>query len=117
MPTESPFDCLNFPYQHELTAFGENWCGPEKYKNWEKTLVAEYKKPFGSDGQDVKVYCTAAPARFYELEVQPGPDSVGRPQDGYRVTFGSGQAEMAVMIAKAVADGMIGFEPLEGKNG
>ena len=117
MPTKHPLDFLNKPYPHELATFGEHWCGPDVYTTWEKTLVAEYRKLPDSDGQDVKVFCTTAPARFYELEVQPGADSMGHPQEGYRVTFGSGQAEMAAMIARAATDGMIRFHPLEAKNG
>ena len=72
--------------------------------------MAEYRKREGSDGQNVKVFCTAGPARFYELEVEAGDNSMKEPQKAYCVSTGNGQAKMAAMIAEAIKDGILGFD-------
>lgn len=104
---------LDKPYSEEVKAFGIYWCAPEEYKMWEKTLVAKIPKIKDSDGQSVEVYCTAAPARFYELKVLSEPDSVGDQQEGCIVSFGSGQWDLAKKIAVAFSEGMIGFKKLD----
>lgn len=106
------FDILDKPYDWELNTFGKNWCGPTKYTNWKRELVAKFpKSPSDGDGQSVEVYCTPAPARFYELVALPEPNSVGDPQEGFVVSFGSGQWELAKQVAVAISEGMIGFAP------
>lgn len=103
------FDLLDKPYDSELTAFGEHWCGPERYGHWVKTLIAEYRKDDDGDGKNVKVYCTTAPARFYTLEVEVGENSVHTPKNAYYVSTGGGQEKLAATIAQAISDGMLEF--------
>lgn len=98
------------PYDEEVQAFGGAWCGPERYSLWEKCLVARYNKRKASDGQSVSVYCTPAPARFYQAEVEPSPNSVGTPQPGYSISTGSGQAKLIALIAQSISEGMLGFD-------
>ena len=98
------------PYKEEKDAFGEHWCGPDKYPHLELTLIALFPKT-NDDGQGVTVYCTAAPVRFYELEVKGGTNSVGTVQEGYTLTTGSGMAKMAALIAETIASGMLEFKP------
>lgn len=104
---------LDKPYPEEVKAFGIYWCAPERYNIWEKTLVAKIPKIENGDGQSVEVYCTSAPARFYELKVLPEPNSVGDSQEGCVVSFGSGQWKLAKEIAVAFSEGMIGFSKLD----
>lgn len=99
---------LNKPYDHELKAFGDNWCGPDSYACWKEVLVAQY--PAQGDGQAVNVYATAAPARFYRVEVLSGQNSIGDTQPSYEVSTGSGMHEIASSLAEAISEGMIGFE-------
>jgi hypothetical protein len=111
------FDFLYEPYEKEKAVFGEHWCGPNKYDPWKPAIIAVYTKPDGSDGQTVTVYCVATPARFYELEVSEGKDSIGERQNGYKITTGSGLAEVAALIAKEISTGMLEFEPNDNDKG
>ena len=95
---------------YEIAAFGQRWVGPKSFKPWVETHVATYEKHSGGDGQTVNVYCSAAPARFYKLSVLAGANSVGEPQAAYEVNTGSGQHQLTADLAKAIAEGMIGFE-------
>jgi hypothetical protein len=105
-------DSMYVPYDRERRAFGNKWCGPDKYESWVETLVARYEKdPLDGDGQTVEVYCTAAPARFYRLKVLPSPDSINNQQAGFEITTGSGAGELAASIAEAISQGMLGFKP------
>jgi len=107
-----PFDrFLYVPYEDEIQAFGENWCGPKTYQHGVEALVAEYPKQEGGDGQSTKVYCTALPARFYTIKVESEPNSIGLPQAAYQVSTGSSWSLQAALIAEAIADGMLKFEP------
>lgn len=106
-------ESLYKPYDNEISAFGSHWCGPEAYESWKEALVAEYVSGDDDDGQSVNVYCAAAPARFYRLEVLPGVNSVGKQQAGYEVATGSGCYRLSAELAKAISEGMIGFSPKE----
>lgn len=106
-------DAMYAPYEKELEIFGEKWCGPKKYKYMERVIVAVYESEKDDDGQTCLVYCTAAPARFYNIEVLSGHNSVGEPQKGYNVSAGSGMAQVIKDIAESIAMGMIGFSELK----
>jgi hypothetical protein len=81
------------------------------FKHAHKTLIAKYQASADSDGQDVKVFCTAYPATFYEIEVAPrGANS------GFVLVTGSGMDKLAAGIAEAVSTGMMGFKS-EAQNG
>lgn len=111
-----PFDFLYDSREDAKTAFGVHWCGPSKFEHGEDALVAKYDKhPPDGDGQSVEVYCCALPARFYRLRVLAGPNSIGEVRPGFSVGTGSSQEELAASIAKAIADGMLGFHPEEVK--
>lgn len=97
--------------EEDKECFGKHWVGPLEFKYGEKTLVAKYKK--NGDGQTARVYCVAMPARFYQIEADPDQDSIGKPQKAFKVTFGSGQEKAAAMIAKMIAEGMLGFYSME----
>jgi hypothetical protein len=68
------------------------------------TIAASYTAQ-NSDGQDVEVWVTATPARFYRIDVAPRCD-----KPGYTITTGSGCTDLVRQIAEAIADGMLGFE-------
>ena len=113
--TTDPFPDGLFPSMYdardyEIAAFGERWIGPKRFKPWEETHVATFEKHEGGDGQTVNVYCSAAPARFYKLHVLAGANSCNEPQAAYKVCTGSGAHQLAADLAKAIAEGMIGFE-------
>ena len=105
------FDTLYVPYRDEVRAFGSNWCGPEKYEGCTRTLIARYVSEYGSDGQTAEVFCYAVPARFYQIHVLAGENSVGEPTAAYEVRFGSSKSELVAEIAQAIAEEMIGFYP------
>jgi len=95
--------------QSEKTIFGEEWCGPESFEEYEKTLVATYPKVPGSDGNDVEIYCSASPSRFYEVTAIESENSVNEKVDGFSLSTGSGEemAVLAVTMAKAIQQGML----------
>ncbi len=96
---------------YEMAAFGPQWCGPDRYAHWEKTLVARYPKDTEEgDGQPCEVYCTAAPARFYTIKVLQADDSMGKSQSPWALAFGSGSHDLVATMAKAIAQGMVGLE-------
>jgi hypothetical protein len=105
------FEELYRPCESERKAFAGACCSfPETYPFYgEETLIAEYQKHDGSDGQSVRVFCCALPARFYTLEVLAGQDSIGTEQKPYVVRTGSGAAALAAALASAIASGMISF--------
>ena len=96
------------PYASELEAFGDHWCGPEKYVEWVKHLIAMYDPQ--EDGARVEVYCQAAPARFYTIKVFPRKDYEGNLVPGYTLGTGSGEDQLAADIALAISGGMLGLE-------
>lgn len=107
------FDSMYVPYESELRAFGKHWIGPATYRHFVEEGVALFRKsPPNGDGQHAHVYCLAAPSRFYTVVAEAGVNSVGEPKPGFKVSFGSGQAELAARIAIAISEGMIGFESL-----
>lgn len=82
---------------------------------WEE-LRAYPKSPADGDGQPARVLVFAAPARFYRVEADAAPNSVGEMQPGFVLQTGSGaeMEQLAHTIARAVAEGMIGLhEPTE----
>lgn len=105
----SPFDNAYDVTAHEREPFGAMWCGPLQLKHGVVTPVAVYHGQ--GDGQTCTVFCTAMPARFYAIQVAPGPNSVGTQQPGYRVETGSGMADAAALVACQIAAGMLGFAP------
>jgi hypothetical protein len=109
---DGPFNSLYRPYQHELEAFGDNWCGPESYAHMQDVLCAAYKAAEGSDGQDVDVYCCAMPARFYKIAARPGVNSAGDLVPAWEFGTGSSASKLAADIAKAASEGMLGFNPV-----
>jgi len=94
----------------EKMIFGSNWCGPVvSFESHKKTLVAKYPKEPDSDGQDVEIYCTSAPARFYDMKVLGGCNSIGDEKKRYNFGTGSGceMAEVLVVMAKHIQNGML----------
>jgi len=98
-----PIKSLGELYSHPIGGF----------KAWEPVCVAIVRKDAGGDGQTCQVFEKRAPATFYTVRVSPGTNSVGELKLGYEITTGSGQemGELAGQLAKAIAQGMIGFEP------
>lgn len=81
-------------------------------KHGEWTLLKQFKKTKGSDGQDAEVYVAACPARFYKVVGLPATNSVGEPVAPFVMSTGSGSAmeKLACSIAEAAAAGMIGID-------
>jgi len=93
----------------DTAPFGDEYIGQLRtVVHGERLIVAKYDGE--GDGQTVEVYCFALPSRGYHLEVLPGPDSMGEQQPGYNIQTGSGMGELAATLAKAIAEGMIGFK-------
>lgn len=102
-------ESLYKPYDNEISAFGSHWCGPEAYKCWEETLIAQYTSADDDDGQSVNVYCTTAAesVRFYRLEVLPKVNSVGEMLAGYEIATSRNCDKLSAKLAKAIAEGLI----------
>jgi hypothetical protein len=95
----------------EKEVFGDHWCGPDKYKYGEDTLIAKYPVTENTDGQSVEIYCCALPARFYKLHVLESLNSLDKIQPAYTISTGSSAWNIAALIAKNITNGMLEFEP------
>jgi len=86
---------------HETREWGSLWCGPDVLPHGEPTLIARLPAE-DEDGDDVEVFCTAMPARFYRV------DSIRRDRPTPRcLEMGSGMAEYARATAFHLARGML----------
>ena len=86
---------------------------PEKFEHWKETLIAKINSDGDSDGYDVEIYETRAPARFFKIKVLPTKNSVGEIKGGFSVSTGSGGDDMlkfVSQIADKIVNGMIGFD-------
>lgn len=92
--------------------FGPHWVWPDRTKipHGEDSLVAVYHA-FGPDGQEVEVFLSAWPARFYKLKVKESHNSLGDLEPAYDIAFGSGEAPLAALIAQKIATGCLSFRP------
>jgi len=107
-------DCLYEVRDDERELFGPHWCGPVTgFKYGENVRVARYDSTDDSDGQSAEVWCSALPARCYEVRVFPGVDSSGRDKPAWPVVLSTGSgremAELCDKIAIAIATGMLGI--------
>jgi hypothetical protein len=103
-------DCY-VPYERERAAFGKHWIGPLRYPHCEEVAIALFRKhPEDGDGQDVHVYCSAMPARFYTLRAMDSTNSIGEPVKDFCLSTGSGQLQLVADMAKAISEGMLGIE-------
>ncbi len=95
----------------EADAFAQYWCGPQVFQPHEKTLVALYPKyPNDGDGMDVRVYCTASPARHYYLHALPGEDGLGGELPGYQLST-SNPADFVAALALLTCRGLVAVVP------
>lgn len=91
---------------------GKNFVGPDMLPHCKETLIAVYKKEKGSDGQDVELYCSAAPAQFFRIKALPGKNSIKDKQNGFEITTGSGMLDWSIETSKMIAGGMIGAKSI-----
>lgn len=111
---ESIFGSM-YDTDRESRIFGDAFCGPERLEAWEWTLVAKYPKdPEDGDGQDVEVYVSAGPARFFKIVALEGLNSIGGNLQGFSLATGSGCGEWAANTAKMISEGMLGLPAEEG---
>lgn len=97
------------PDEQDKAVFGEKYSPPEEFEHAKWYKVADYPKQ-GGDGQPAEVYECRWPAQFYKVVALPSTNSVGRRNEGWALSTGSGyeMARLAVKLAEAAADGMIG---------
>jgi hypothetical protein len=93
----------------ESEVFGLNWCGSTKFEKHTPMLIAKFTKDKDSDGQDVEVYCSAAPARFFTIKALDSTNSVNEINKGFTLETGSGMAVLTKQIAEAISSGMLGI--------
>jgi hypothetical protein len=91
-----------------LAALGDLYQPPAEFKHGQDTLVA--KLPAETDGREVHIYELRMPARFYRIHVPASNDWAGKPQPAFTLGTGSGQDQLVVDIAKAIATGMLDME-------
>lgn len=85
----------------EKAPFAKNWCGPEKFEKFKKTLIATFRGDF----RTVKVYCKAAPARFYDIEAFPTPAGAEESDEGFVLSTGTIDPELVAQVADAISNG------------
>lgn len=103
------FDHLYGVSNDERAVFGSNWCGGIEFEKYTPMLIAKFKKPENSDGHDVEVYCSAAPARFFTIKALDSTNSVNEVNKGFTLETGSGMGEFSKQIAEAISSGMLGI--------
>lgn len=107
------WDSLCEVREDEKAIFGNLWQGGDKFRHWEETLIVKLPKatPDGN-GQEVEIYCTAAPARFYTVKALPTPNSCNQMSNGYEISTSSGDnmARLALELAQWISQGMIGVK-------
>lgn len=89
--------------------FGLNWCGKDKFEKGIPMLIAKFTKEEDSDGHNVDVYGTAAPAVFFTVTAQPSTNSMGEAQKGFSLHTGSDMGELSKQMAEAICLGMLGM--------
>jgi hypothetical protein len=92
------------PDPDEVMAFGDHWVGGDLYEIHTEMLVAEYRKDGGDIIQDVNVYSTPHPARFYRIQLV---------DTGFEIKTGSNMCEDAARIAYHLSTGMLEFPCLD----
>lgn len=105
MTDSSIFPELYLADRRDKAIFGSAYIAPDKFIHGVAAKVAEYKG--NDDGQSCEVWETRIPARFFEVRVLPGKNSVGEVQHGYSLETGSSMGQLANDVAKAIAEGMI----------
>lgn len=73
----------------------------EGLEHGKETLLKSIPKT-NEDGQDVDVFVTVFPARFYTIKVKSN-----NKKSSFVLSTGSGMKTLALEIAEAIADGMI----------
>ena len=99
---------MNTLYGIDKSVLGKNFCGPETLPHGKETLIAMFSKTC-EDGQPVKLYCTALPARFYTIKASSSKNSMGKGIKPFTLQTGSGCEKLAIDIALAIANGMLGI--------
>jgi len=92
----------------DMPSLGKAYNPPAKFQHGKQELVAFLKSE--RDGQDVELYEVRMPARFFEIKVLSRTTSEGKVKKGFILSSGSGQGELVVRIAKAIAKGMLGLK-------
>jgi hypothetical protein len=103
-------DFMYDPYPEERAVFGTHWCHVGNYNHAEEELIAFYPKEIGGDGQDVEVYCSAWPARFYVVKALEGVNSVGKLMPAWTLGTGSSMADTAALLAEKISEGMLALK-------
>ena len=113
------FDKLYYPTERQRQAFGPEYDPPCKFRaaEWEDVARLEKDPPDG-DGHVAVVQEMRMPARFFALEVLPTELSDGTKSAGWRISTGSGEemGRLMLEIGKAVAQGMVGLDKVDGKS-
>ncbi len=88
-----------------------NYKPPKEFKHGLPELVAEFPKtPKNGDGQNVEIWETRMPARFYTIKALPTRNSIGELQPSFALSTGSSQEKLVNDIATAISEGMLGLE-------
>lgn len=106
-----PFASMYEADDRDQAIFGDAYIGPKEFDYGDWHLVAKYPKEEGGDGQDVEVYESRMPARFFKVVAKASPNSIGKMAEGFSLSTGSGDemGKWAVETAKKISDGMIGL--------
>jgi len=102
-------------YPRDIALWGDYWCydlnldqTKSERELQEAVCIARFEAESG-DGQSVEVWCTRAPAQFFEIRVLPTRDSCGRAMPGFTLQTGSSCGALAFQIAQSASEGMLGL--------
>ncbi|MBU1249472.1 MAG: hypothetical protein KKB70_12280 [Proteobacteria bacterium] len=105
-------DPLAFLYEGEselAQALGELYTHPERFPYGEDVLIASLKDDGAYPLQVVDIYETRIPAVFYTIKVQDAVEEDGTVRKGFALLTGTGQASLALNVAQAIHEGMLGL--------
>ena len=102
------FDCLMQNHDTKIARLlGDNYMPEKEFNHYEDVKIATLLSDNDDDGQDVIIYESRAPARFFKIKALDTPNSVGDIQKGFTLSTGSDVDQLAYDIAIAIHTGML----------
>lgn len=111
------FEGFYKPDARDREIFGDIYNPPAEFVHGQYHQIAELSCGDG-DGQNVTIYESRLPARFFKVEAHARPDYAYANKPAFALTTGSGEemGRLTLSIAKAIAEGMLGIELPEASN-
>jgi hypothetical protein len=116
-----PIPALAFLYasdEDDREIFGDLYNPAGPFNHGEDVKIVTLPKAH-EDGQDVEIFECRCPAQFYTIRAAATPDrqfehlGLCRGNPAVTISTGSGMAELAMRIARALSEGMLGIRLTE----